>query len=233
MASTKSRSYRKRKTGDSDEEDQEDSEVTVVASSSRGLASEESEFKVPPSDIRELQKFRKRRAGLSADELLHGPSTTKPEVLSVDPMKLKTGGLIDLRKLTGAAWKDESIEDNLKRAFSKESHLRDEDEEMRKYVFKLRTFLQHITTDFFIRFVEEQLAKRKGIKVDDGKAAEQGKTYQSLEDMLFELPEHLKKYQSSKNEEMLSEQLLCGIPEVDLGKKSNGSLSYVSFIFYI
>lgn len=63
------------------------------------------------------------------------------------------------------------------------------------------------------------MAKKKGINVDDGKSVQQGKTYQSLEDMLYELPEHLKKYQSSKNEEMLSEQLLCGIPEVDLGKK--------------
>lgn len=132
MASAKSRCYRKRKAGDSDEEDQEGSSE-MIASSSRGVVSEESEFKVPPSDIRELQKYRKRKAGLSAEELLHGSSTVKLEVSSGgDPMKLKTGGLIDLRKLSGAAWKDESIEDNLKRAFSKESHLRDEDEEMRK-----------------------------------------------------------------------------------------------------
>lgn len=37
------------------------------------------------------------------------------------------------------------------------------------------------------------------------------------EDALYALPEHLKKYQSKKNEEMLSNQMLVGIPEVDLG----------------
>lgn len=133
MSSAKSRCYRKRKTGDSDEEDGEGSSESAVATSSHAADDEQSEFKVPPSDIRELQKYRKRKAGLSAEELLHGESTLKPEVPSGgDPLKLKTGGLIDLRMLNRVTWKDESIEDNLKRAFSKESHLRDEDEEMRK-----------------------------------------------------------------------------------------------------
>jgi hypothetical protein len=42
--------------------------------------------------------------------------------------------------------------------------------------------------------------------------------YLSPEDRaLLSLPEHLKKAQTKKSEEMLSSQMLSGIPEVDLG----------------
>ncbi|CAN7990016.1 unnamed protein product, partial [Ixodes pacificus] len=37
------------------------------------------------------------------------------------------------------------------------------------------------------------------------------------EDVLFHVPEHLRKSSSKKSEEMLSNQMLSGIPEVDLG----------------
>lgn len=37
------------------------------------------------------------------------------------------------------------------------------------------------------------------------------------DDVLFEVPEHLRKSTTKKSEEMLSNQMLSGIPEVDLG----------------
>ena len=39
----------------------------------------------------------------------------------------------------------------------------------------------------------------------------------SAEDKLYELPEHLQVESKKRSEEMLSNQMLSGIPEVDLG----------------
>ena len=39
----------------------------------------------------------------------------------------------------------------------------------------------------------------------------------TAEDKLYELPEHLRVESQKKSEEMLSNQMLSGIPEVDLG----------------
>lgn len=104
--------------------------------------------------------------------------------------KEKRSGLTDAKTLTS--------ELDLGNTFSKETNRRDEDAEMAK-------------------FIEEELAKRKGL-VDDSheKAALKGS---SVEDLVFNvLPQHLLAPQGSqKTEEMLSNQMLSGIPEVDLG----------------
>ena len=158
------------------------------------------------SETLELQKLRKRAHGVNAVTLASGKKISKVDELvynDPDPFKLKSGGLLSLdgaRKAAAIVAKEDLGEDEEEKVvgtvFSKETRIRDEDEEMRK-------------------FIESELEKRRG-KTDDHAGGEQ--TYLSPEDRaLMSLPEHLKKDQTKKSEEMLSSQMLCGIPEVDLG----------------
>lgn len=157
----------------------------------------------------ELQKLRKRAHGVNAVTLAIGKKVSKVDELvhnDPDPFKLKSGGLLSLdgaRKAAAIVAKedlgggDSDEEKVVGTVFSKETRIRDEDEEMRK-------------------FIESELEKRRG-KSDD-RGANDGLAYISPEDRaLMSLPEHLKKDQTKKSEEMLSSQMLSGIPEVDLG----------------
>lgn len=66
-----------------------------------------------------------------------------------------------------------------------------------------------------MKYIEEQLAKKKGLmKEDDDKIGK----YMSPEEIAFaSVPEYLRKKNTAQSEEMLSNQMLSGIPEVDLG----------------
>ncbi len=67
-----------------------------------------------------------------------------------------------------------------------------------------------------MKYIEEQLAQRKGLaKEEDNKSNK----YLTPEEIAFmSVPEHLRSSSSgNKSEEMLSNQMLSGIPEVDLG----------------
>lgn len=146
----------------------------------------------------ELQRLRKRAHGVNAVTLACGKKVTKVDELvnnDPDPFKLKSGGLLTLDKAKQAA--DVEKEAEIGTQFSKETRIRDEDEEMKK-------------------FIETEMERRRGKHNDDEK--NQHDQYLSPEDKaLMSLPDHLKKSQSKKNEEMLSSQMLSGIPEVDLG----------------
>ncbi|KAJ8300026.1 hypothetical protein KUTeg_021545 [Tegillarca granosa] len=66
-----------------------------------------------------------------------------------------------------------------------------------------------------LKYVEVELARRKGRHKSEEEINNKTKT---KEDMLFELPENLKVLsKNKKTEDMLSNQMLSGIPEVDLG----------------
>jgi Hepatocellular carcinoma-associated antigen 59 len=82
--------------------------------------------------------------------------------------------------------------------FSAETNKRDEDEEMMKYI-------------------DEKISKKQG--GDDDKPDEDGPSkYMSPEEAaLLALPSHLRQSSAIKSEEMLSNQMLSGIPEIDLG----------------
>lgn len=81
-------------------------------------------------------------------------------------------------------------------SFAAETNRREEDAEMLKYV-------------------EEEVAKRKGHLQESGKDKYSS---QNAEDSLYALPEHLNVTTSTKrSEDMLSNQMLSGIPEIDLG----------------
>lgn len=70
-----------------------------------------------------------------------------------------------------------------------------------------------------MKYIEDQLSKQKGEnKSQDDTEAGNGKKYLTPEDAaLYALPDHLRQTSAQKSEEMLSNQMLNGIPEVDLG----------------
>merc|ERR1712179_719153 len=83
--------------------------------------------------------------------------------------------------------------------FFKETHIRDEDDEMRK-------------------FIETEMEQLKGSRAEKDEPADSTPQYLSPEDAaLLSLPEHLRKSTFKKDQQMLSAQMLSGIPEVDLG----------------
>ncbi|GFS69732.1 telomere length and silencing protein 1 homolog [Nephila pilipes] len=166
-------------------------------------------------DAKELRKLRKRPNGVSAVGLALGKKLSNEEELtSDDPFKLKTGGFIDMKALNrkGKSGTEELDAVNLGSVFSAETNRRDEDADMMKYI-------------------EEELQKRKGnvssskleaLKKADGNAHESDESLGSdgplkTDNVLFEVPEHLRQPTTKKSEEMLSNQMLSGIPEVDLG----------------
>lgn len=149
-------------------------------------------------EILEIQKLRKRSKGVSAVTLASGKKVSKEEeLIDPDPFKLKSGGLLTLDKARKAAKiEDEEREEEIGTQFSKETRVRDEDGEMQK-------------------FIETEMEKRSGKRQDSD--ANEPEQYMPPEEMaLLSLPEHLK-IKSKKNEEMLSSQMLSGIPEIDLG----------------
>lgn len=126
-----------------------------------------------------------------------------------DPFKLTTGGLVEMNP-----FKDQqrsrlskditTISDN----FARETNTRDEDTEMQRYI-------------------EEQLARIQQKSSHGGLAANTlGNdemqavlaTLKKPEDTLFHVSKHLiTDHSSQASEEMLSDQMLSGIPEVDIG----------------
>ncbi|XP_042205571.1 telomere length and silencing protein 1 homolog [Homarus americanus] len=148
-------------------------------------------------ESKELRKYRRRHVGISAQGLLVGEKTTKQEGGEDDPFKTKSGGMLDLSQVKNAKKTDDAYDTGIGTSFSAETNRRDEDAEMQKYI-------------------EENLAKRKGIESED-KQDEQPR-YQTLEEAaLHAVPDILRESTSKRSEEMLSNQMLSGIPEVDLG----------------
>ncbi|XP_063506484.1 splicing factor C9orf78 homolog isoform X3 [Pongo pygmaeus] len=128
--------------------------------------------------------------------LLVGEKVQEETTLVDDPFQMKTGGMVDMKKLKERG-KDKISEEedlHLGTSFSAETNRRDEDADMMKYI-------------------ETELKKRKGIVEHE----EQKVKPKNAEDCLYELPENIRVSSAKKTEEMLSNQMLSGIPEVDLG----------------
>ncbi|CAF4839734.1 unnamed protein product [Pieris macdunnoughi] len=145
-----------------------------------------------------------RPNGVSIIALATGQKTTlEDEVTCKDPYKVKSGGLINMQALKGGKIKqvDDAYDTGIGTQFSAETNKRDEDEEMMKYI-------------------EEQLSKRKEGHDQKNMERDENDTLKYLspeEAALLSLPEHLRVSSTHKSEEMLSNQMLSGIPEVDLG----------------
>lgn len=154
--------------------------------------------------MRELQKLRQRPNGVNIVGLALGKKiTVEEEVTGKDPFNVQSGGMVNMQALkTGKVKKvDDAYDTGIGTQFSVETNKRDEDEEMQKYI-------------------EEELQRRKGVKKsdDESETGTSSKKYLTPEEVaLLALPEHLRKNSGQRSEEMLSNQMLNGIPEVDLG----------------
>ncbi|XP_059146468.1 splicing factor C9orf78 homolog isoform X1 [Physella acuta] len=168
----------------------------TVSSSSSSASEDDEDTREKMEALRSLQKMRSYQHGVSAASLALGKKIPKTEEVSdADPFKMKTGGIVDMKALKKKSLKGEEVE-AIGTAFAAETNRRDEDAEMLKYV-------------------EEELARRKGHHKQEESLSNKQK---SQTDSLYDLPEHLKKYSSEKkSEDMLSNQMLSGIPEIDLG----------------
>lgn len=97
---------------------------------------------------------------------------------------------------------DDAYDTGIGTQFSVETNKRDEDEEMMKYI-------------------EERLSKKKGSKTEAKESEAENKRnsdYCSPEEAALQaVPSHLRESSTKRSEEMLSNQMLSGIPEVDLG----------------
>ncbi|KAI5089330.1 hypothetical protein C0J45_20738 [Silurus meridionalis] len=143
------------------------------------------------SDEEEAEKV---TAEVSLAALLVGERLPLEAEIEDDPFKLKTGGIVDMKNVKDRTTDITEDDLNLGTAFSAETNRRDEDADMMKYI-------------------ETELKKKKGLL----EAEEQKVKIKNAEDLLYELPENIRVNSAKKTEEMLSNQMLSGIPEVDLG----------------
>lgn len=149
-------------------------------------------------ESKELRKIRRRVGGVTPEGLLAG-NKNKDDNKDDDPYKTKKGGMVDLQEIKKAPKMDDAYDTGIGTAFSAETNRRDEDAEMQKYI-------------------EENLAKRKGqLEGDKKKGADEPRYLTPEQAALNSVPDFLRKSSSKKNEEMLSNQMLSGIPEIDLG----------------
>ncbi|CAF90174.1 unnamed protein product [Tetraodon nigroviridis] len=154
------------------------------------------ELRSKVEEAKELQSLRKRQTGVSLTALLVGEKLPPEVEIDNDPFKLKTGGVVDMKRVKdrNRDMTEDETDLNLGTSFSVETNRRDEDADMMKYI-------------------ETELKKRKG----QVEAEEQKVKVKNAEDHLYELPENIRVNSAKKTEEMLSNQMLSGIPEVDLG----------------
>ena len=146
-----------------------------VSSEEEGDAAATEEFNVEDFErTRELQKLRKRAAGTNIVTLALGKKVSKIEDTIVDdPFNPNSGGLMEMKDMKGFKQKDDAFDVGTQ--FFKETHIRDEDDEMRK-------------------FIETEMDNMKGSKPDKEDSAYEKPEYLSPEDAaLLALPEHLRK----------------------------------------
>ncbi|CAG2066160.1 unnamed protein product, partial [Timema podura] len=155
--------------------------------------------------MKTLLGLRKRQNGVSIVSLALGKKVpAEDDVSNTDPFKLKMGGMINMKALKDG---------NIKRV-DDAYDIRHRDPVLRRDQQAGRGRGDYI---------EEQLCKRKGKMVKGSKQeVEESEStdvkYCSPEEAaLLAVPDHLRASSTQRSEEMLSNQMLSGIPEVDLG----------------
>lgn len=128
--------------------------------------------------------------------------TIEDEASLKDPLKTQSGGMVNMQALKTGKLKmtpdDDAYDTGIGTQFKAETNICDTDEQMMKYI-------------------EERMSKRDG-QLDQSAAAEDSNRYLTPEEAaILALPSHLRDTGAKKSEEMLSNQMLNGIPEVDLG----------------
>ncbi|CAF1330324.1 unnamed protein product [Rotaria sordida] len=150
-------------------------------------------------DLKLIQKLRQRKK----EKLMH-PN---------DPFKLKSGGLIEMNTIKqqqqqqrGRSSKDISTINN---NFARETNTRDEDTEMQRYIEEQLVKIQQKSSSSTT--TTSNLSSNDELKAVFA-------TLKKPEDTLFHVSKHLiTDHSTQASEEMLSEQMLSGIPEVDIG----------------
>ena len=148
---------------------------------------------------REIQKLRKRTGGTNIQTLAAGKKQCTDED---DPLGLKKGGLLDTKAMKDYKAKDDAYDVGTQ--FSKETHIRDEDDEMKK-------------------FIETEMSKMKGRPEVEEEEDEQTPQFLAPEDAaLLSLPSHLTKSTFKKVRELNTLSILLPV-----------RLRFVSLIFLI
>ncbi|KAE9421301.1 hypothetical protein Angca_006520, partial [Angiostrongylus cantonensis] len=142
------------------------------------------------NDIRELQRAREKKNGLTEIECAVG----KEKAAALEDGIQMAGGTMALSGKQKARIEAAGIEAGIREQFEKETLLRDEHEELRKFID------QGLRRDSGTTSSEQQ----KEAPMDDS-------------DVLMRAASKLKGYRSEASNELLSEHMLAGIPEVDLG----------------
>ncbi|CAI2309895.1 unnamed protein product [Caenorhabditis sp. 36 PRJEB53466] len=152
------------------------------------------------ADIRDLQRSRERKNGLTELECAVGIS--KAAALE-GGIQMAGGGMVMTSKKK-AAMEAASIEQGLREQFEKETMLRDEHEELRKYI---DDGIVHLKNDDAKPQKQQTMsAKFSSLNAEDREV-----------ELLKQAAGKVKANQSKKETELLSEHMLAGIPEVDLG----------------
>ncbi|KHN89078.1 Uncharacterized protein C9orf78 [Toxocara canis] len=160
---------------------------------------EDEDFERKLEDIREVQQSRVRRNGLNAVECALGKELASEFVaMDDDPFRQRGGGMLRLSEGRQAQLHAADIEAGIRDQFKKESFLRDEHEEMKKYV-------------------QAELRKRKADYEPDDAETTSAKMPSVEDKLMWKAAEKVRLFKSMRNDELLSNQMLAGIPEVDLG----------------
>ncbi|UJR23151.1 hypothetical protein I4U23_026170 [Adineta vaga] len=192
-----------------DSDDEDDSRPNDD-DSNEATTNKESDNVTNIEDLKLIQKLRQRKNGLSAEELALGKQSNPLFSLkkndSNDPYKMKSGGLVEMNSFKQQQrTKDLStINDN----FARETNTRDEDTEMQRYIEEQLVKRQHKSSDPSSTFNSAANNELTAVFA----------TLKKPEDTLFHVSKHLiTDHSTQASEEMLSEQMLSGIPEVDIG----------------
>ncbi|XP_032676436.1 telomere length and silencing protein 1 homolog [Odontomachus brunneus] len=163
--------------------------------------SEKTSLREKVEEMKIVQKLRERPTGINVVGLALGENVASDVIMS-DPFNMKTGGMVNMAVLKNTKHRqNDAYDTGIGTQFNAETNKRDEDEEMVKYI-------------------EEELSKRKSKNnkdVANGINNEKGSYCSPEEAALRAVPEHLRQSSAHRSEEMLSNQMLSGIPEVDLG----------------
>jgi hypothetical protein len=128
--------------------------------------------------------------------------TIEEEVSVKDPLKIQSGGMVNMQALKSGKLKvtsDDAYDTGIGTQFKAETNICDTDEQMMKYI-------------------DDQMRKNKSEAIDQSTAIDDANRYLTPEEAaILALPSHLRESGTKKSEEMLSNQMLQGIPEVDLG----------------
>ncbi|KAF8367726.1 hypothetical protein PRIPAC_85555 [Pristionchus pacificus] len=144
-------------------------------------------------DVKELQKSRERKNGLNSLESAVGKERAA-QISSGDGFSMGSGGSLVLTGQQRAKLEAAGIEAGMREQFEKETMLRDEDEELRKYI-------------------------EAGIDGDKKfESSSSGPTHRPQEtEILMRAAAKMTGVRSNEEKELLSNQMLAGIPEINLG----------------